>query len=633
MGVERNSKREARLALALSKLQPAYLLRKYSFSRWKSLFLAYCRRKLIEAKVGLAVQQLFPFIRAKITGGFRKIEIWGKEKGRKGGQLQTVLLKTATKLTFSSVFKQIHSHSALKARQFRALSRAFKLIGSKERLQTAGRIQRLYMKLAECTVEGKRRTLKVQKAARGLGIALRGLVKERLQAAFQHTQAYFPCKAQPVPAVPSLYPATRLAKAFNCLHSAFKRTLRSSLQCWKAHYLAIPVKDYKQFSQYRSNRGSMSTTRPQTLASQREIPRKRPDSSSPEYHSSMQLVSELLRSQYGIQTRVEAMLRQSHSPLRSNLALAKEKVRGVLMGKVLGGLLGMKWAFERLGRVREWPVNRGRQGLKSALHIPRSLPSASFHSLHLLDAQLKHRLRLQALTTWKLQSQRLTASMRRRAKVLGSALDSAIKRVHKGYQRSALLYLQSSPPSYLDVLSALATVRRAARSYHRTALTQALQYPLHRLWKTQCGQKRGERRHHRYVYSTEITRSSISRCVSPIEERTYRVVLPAPASIHQYIDDVVEVAKTSNVEASYSSKWSMGGRGPSPTQQLLRTELTQARHKSPRTRSHNSFTGLRRQQENRCKNCGRKKRSQASSPFGYVRPSTGEDLEYYLSAH
>jgi len=45
MEVERNSKREARLALALFKLQPAYLLRKYSFSRWKSLFLAYCRRK------------------------------------------------------------------------------------------------------------------------------------------------------------------------------------------------------------------------------------------------------------------------------------------------------------------------------------------------------------------------------------------------------------------------------------------------------------------------------------------------------------------------------------------------------------------------------------------------------------
>lgn len=133
------------------------------------------------------------------------------------------------------------------------------------------------------------------------------------------------------------------------------------------------------------------------------------------------------------------------------------------------------------------------------------------------------------------------------------------------------------------------------------------------------------------MYSNEITRSSISRGVSPIEEtqRTYRVVLPAPVSIHQYIDDVVEVVKNSNVEASYTSKRSfLTDQVSSPTPLLtkgLRTGASQ-------NRSRSQTSVLRT--EIRCKNCGRKKRSQADSKQDfYSRPaSVAEDLEYYLSA-
>jgi hypothetical protein len=108
-------------------------------------------------------------------------------------------------------------------------------------------------------------------------------------------------------------------------------------------------------------------------------------------------------------------------------------------------------------------------------------------------------------------------------------------------------------------------------------------------------------------------------------------MLPAPISIHQYIDDVVEVVKNSNVEASYTSKWSfISDQVSSPTPLLtkgLRTGASQNR-----SRSQTSVAVLRT--DVRCKNCGRKKRSQADSKLDfYSRPaSAAEDLEYYLSA-
>lgn len=506
-GKGRNSRLEARISIGLSKLQPVYLLKKHSFSCWKSVFLVYCGRKLLKSKAILAVQCMFPLIRARLDAGWREIMTLSREIELKGAKLRIALSKIVAKDAFDPSFKRIQAYSLLKSRQFQALSRAFQRIHSIERLQTAARIQRLYRKLAESSLADKRRATRVQNAARGLGITLRGMTRERLQLAFQQTRLYFPYKSKRISAispVSPLYSAATLAKAIRRIDSCLKFTLKASFQQWKSHSYSLSVQYYKQYSKYRSNRGSVYTTCPQTMASQREMvsaqARKRADSSSPDYSSSLRLVSELIRSQYGVQAKVEAMLRQSpaRSPLRSSVVRgAKERVRGLYVAKVLSRLLGLKWAFGRLGSKKTWGEREklGVEGMgrgvsnalyrlrSSVFHLLQSLPSRQSHlfshSFHTLNTHLKHQQVLtltHTLATWRLNSKVLTQRFKRRGRVLGSVITAAVKRVQSSYKRYAMQYLRNFPvPSYFEVLSALATIRKQARNSHRTALTQALQ--------------------------------------------------------------------------------------------------------------------------------------------------------------
>ena len=393
----RNSRLEARFSLALSKLHPHFLLQLHCFSHLKHLYSAYKHLKSQRNQAKLLSQYMKPLTCRVLTTTFHHLAEWSENLQQKARKIVFSLTKSLLRHAISPFFDHFLSYNQFKIKQFRCLSRALQLIKSKERLQLAGKIQRLYRKLSENSLEERRKGRKMQEGGRSLGMVLRGMMRDRVKKAFDSTCLYIlrnrksPPKVSPIP---SLYSATRLIRALYRLHSSLKLTLKSSLSRWKTHLRGGKI--HRKLASQDSAVAFNTTTRPQTMTSQRDIGRSRPKSITSFNSSSLLIVSELLRSQHQIQNRVEAILRQSpsRSPLRANLRIVKEKVKEMWLERIIDA------------RNIEKSVKLDENDAKTVETVAKS-PIALLHSIQLLNTHLKHRQTLflsQTLSKWRLSA-------------------------------------------------------------------------------------------------------------------------------------------------------------------------------------------------------------------------------------
>lgn len=541
----------------------SYLLKR-TLGQWCSQLAQQRRSHLKRIKAGLIGLKLNALVSSFKRQAWGRVRWLAWEKQRIARKLSLIVdaIKALRKgYGLKEPFSQLQMHWKRQLKQRAALRRLTRLHGSKAAVLLARHVYKFYHNAVLCSLDTKRKVWKHHQSFRLLRLAVTTAFGRTVLAAFLQLRAAQGQETKKEKTeTGNLQRSTKLVRALYRFRGCLRLASKEAISRWSrllrpAYLFTVPLKT------------ATSPTAATVFQSDMEL-YESPGSRELSRRGWKESPGRLSASAGKRVARAKAGMRIGKGVERLIVGGAWQKVRAAQPVRPHSLLHKSNFAHLILTRLLSLPLRLLRSSFQ---HLRYPFLS----SLPVLEALLHYRRQVArhtdlhfSLLKWRQYMREWRLKERKRAVVVRHALGKLGRRFEAVEMSWAFYTLQQVKVKTENRLArGLKVIFPTSEKARFRLLLDAYRYFLPSKW-SQCPSLPHRRsptksiHHKRSSGSTASTRSVTSASVRCLECPRSSRILPLPGSIHDYIDDVVEVGRDRSVEASYStvSSWQLEHR-------------------------------------------------------------------------